>query len=396
MGMKDNLGTLMEVMKEAQACLAQRLANLQEILRKMVIGYPEGTNVEQELAAEPSTSEPIDVDDVGHIGDDWEVVEEDESLKSVRVDFKEVGSEELSIQPPSIDESLLSKSEDSPVTKPTVELVPQIQGETHRKDSPQESEDSATSMDTSEVDKSITVKQVKRVTTEHKKVTTRIVKGPDGQEHVTEEIVDEGPIAVESYTTSYAGKLKLTIKQGKDLEKKDVVQKADPYVLVKFGSQESKSKKVKNTLNPVWNHEVSLNLERTSPREIEVQLMDWEGLGKDEPMGRAVLPLETLVGEEYKEGVWVDLQGCKSGKIFITTEFSGSVAKELIGGGVRELRNLLEQGKVKEPVVEEDPEGNTLVRNVTKTTTKRTRIVRRVKIGPDGKEHITEHVVEDP
>merc|ERR1711962_1578117 len=44
--MKDNLGTLSEVMKEAQACLAQRLANLQEILRKMVIGYPEGTNVE--------------------------------------------------------------------------------------------------------------------------------------------------------------------------------------------------------------------------------------------------------------------------------------------------------------------------------------------------------------
>ena len=51
----------------------------------MVIGYPEGTDIEQELAAEPSSSEPVDVDD--QIGDDWEVVEEDESLKSVRVDF---------------------------------------------------------------------------------------------------------------------------------------------------------------------------------------------------------------------------------------------------------------------------------------------------------------------
>merc|ERR1712045_905995 len=392
--MKDNLGTLMEVMKEAQACLAQRLANLQEILRKMVIGYPEGTNVEQELAAEPSSSEPVDVDD--QIGDDWEVVEEDESLKSVRVDFKEVGSEEFSIQPPSIDESLMSKSEDSPVSEPTVDVVLPIQGETHIKDTHQESEDSTTSMGTSEVDKSITVQQVKRVTTEHKKVIKRVVKGPDGQEHVTEEIVDEGPIAVESYTTSYAGKLKLIIKEGKDLEKKDVVQKADPYVLVKFGSKESKSKKVKNTLNPVWNHEVSLDLERTSPREVEVQLMDWVRFGKDEPMGRAVLPLETLVRDEYKEGVWVDLQACKSGKIFITTEFSGSVARELIGGGVRELRNLLEQGKVQEPVIEESSEGNTFVKNVTKTTTKRTRVVRRVMIGPDGKEHVTEQVVEDP
>merc|ERR1712066_863435 len=112
--------------------------------------------------------------------------------------------------------------------------------------------------------------------------------------------------------------------------------------------------------------------------------------------GRAVLPLDELVREEYKDGVWVDLQGCKSGRIFIATEFNGSVAKEVIGGGVRELRNLLEQGKVQEPVVEEESEGSTLVRNVTKTTTKRTRVVRRVMIGPDGKEHVTEEVVEEP
>merc|ERR1712203_1325201 len=111
----------------------------------------------------------------------WEVVEEDESLRSVRVDFKEVGSEEFSIQPPSIDESLMSKSEDSPVTEPTVDVVPPIQGETHIKDPPQENEDSTVSTDTSEVDKSITVQHVKRVTTEHKKIVKRVVKGPDGK-----------------------------------------------------------------------------------------------------------------------------------------------------------------------------------------------------------------------
>merc|ERR1712083_978518 len=123
--MKDNLGTLMEVMKEAQACLAQRLANLQEILRKMVIGYPEGTNVEKELAVEPSSSEPVDVDDIEsfakeieeQIRDDWEVVEEDESLRSVvKCTFPDIGFKGFSIQPPSIDESLTSKSEDSSVT----------------------------------------------------------------------------------------------------------------------------------------------------------------------------------------------------------------------------------------------------------------------------------------
>ena len=49
----------------------------------MVIGYPEGTDVEQELAVEMSSSEPVDVDDVGRVEDDGEVVEEDESLNPV-------------------------------------------------------------------------------------------------------------------------------------------------------------------------------------------------------------------------------------------------------------------------------------------------------------------------
>merc|ERR1712223_2215161 len=296
-----------------------------------------------------------------------------------------------------IDDSIMSKSEDSLVTKPAADVAPQTQGNTHSKDASLDCEDSTLGTDTSEVDKSVTVKQVKTITTKQKKTIKQIVQGPHGEEQVTEKKVEENPVEQESYTTSYVGKLKLNIKQGKDLEKKDVVQKADPYILVKFGSQESKSKKVKNTLNPVWNHEVTLDLERTSPREVEFQLLDWERFGKDEPMGRVVLPLETLVREDYQDGVWVDLQGCKSGQILVSTEFSGSIARELVGGGVRELRNLLEQKKVEEPVVEENSdEGSTLVTKVTKTTTKRTRVVRRVMIGPDGKEHVTEEVVEEP
>merc|ERR1712223_135834 len=296
-----------------------------------------------------------------------------------------------------IDDSIMSKSEDSLVTKPAADVAPQTQGNTHSKDASLDCEDSTLGTDTSEVDESVTVRQVKTITTKQKKTKKQIVQRPDSEEQVTDEKIEEGPVERESFTTSYVGKLKLNVRQGKDLEKKDVVQKADPYVFVKFGSQESKSKKVKNTLNPVWNHEVILDLEGTSPREVEFQLMDWERFGKDEPMGRVVLPLETLVREDYQGGVWVDLQSCKSGQILVSTEFSGSIARELVGGGVRELRNLLEQKKVEEPVVEENPdEGSTLVTKVTKTTTKRTRVVRRVMIGPDGKELVTEEVVEEP
>ncbi len=82
------------------------------------------------------------------------------------------------------------------------------------------------------------------------------------------------------------------MKQGENLEKKDVFQKADPYVLINFGSQSFKSNTVKNTLPPVWNHEVTLDLDRTSPQDIEIKVMDWERFGKDEPMGEVLLPVE--------------------------------------------------------------------------------------------------------
>merc|ERR1712083_1111577 len=155
--------------------------------------------------------------------------------------------------------------------------------------------------------------------------------------------------------TIFVGSMKIKIHQAKDLEKKDLVQKADPYVVIRFGSQESKSDKVKNSLTPVWNYETTIDLQRASPRMIEIQLMDWERIGKDEPMGKVLLP----VGEAVKksDSFWMDLQDCKSGKILISTEFSGSDAKAVIGGGVKELRNMLKSDKNN---TESDEQGSTL------------------------------------
>merc|ERR1712115_274422 len=121
----------------------------------------------------------------------------------------------------------------------------------------------------------------------------------------------------------YTGKLKLLVKQAKDLEKKDVLQKADPYVIINYGSQTSKSKKVKNTLTPVWNHEVIFDLITTGPKEIEIKLMDWERFGKDEPMGKVLLPVDLAVSRSYQDSFWLDLDDCKSGQILVSTQFSG-------------------------------------------------------------------------
>merc|ERR1712156_1074209 len=128
----------------------------------------------------------------------------------------------------------------------------------------------------------------------------------------------------------YSGKLQINVIKAEDLEKMDVLQKADPYVNVKYGSQVSKSKKRKNTLTPEWNHKVDLNLEGESLDEIEIEGMDWERLGKDEPMGRVALPLEVAVDKSSQGGFWLDLKNCKSGRLMLATEFSGTKTQRTV------------------------------------------------------------------
>merc|ERR1712012_661374 len=128
----------------------------------------------------------------------------------------------------------------------------------------------------------------------------------------------------------YTGKLQINVIKAEDLEKLDVLQKADPYVNVKYGSEVSKSEKKKNTLTPEWNHRVDLNLEGESLDEIEIEVMDWERLGKDEPMGRVALPLEVSVDKSSEGGFWLDLKDCKSGRLMVATGFSGTKTQRTV------------------------------------------------------------------
>merc|ERR1711884_422514 len=128
----------------------------------------------------------------------------------------------------------------------------------------------------------------------------------------------------------YTGKLQINVIKAEDLEKMDVLQKADPYVNVKHGSEVSKSKKKKNTLTPEWNHKVDLNLEGESLDEIEIEVMDWERLSRAEPMGKVALPLEVAVDKSSEGGFWLELKDCKSGRLMLATEFSGTKTQRTV------------------------------------------------------------------
>merc|ERR1711874_955779 len=143
----------------------------------------------------------------------------------------------------------------------------------------------------------------------------------------------------------YTGKLQINVIKAEDLEKMDVLQKADPYVNVKYGSQVCKSKKRKNTLTPEWNHKVDLNLEGESLDEVAIEVMDWERLGKDEPMGRVALPLEFAVDKSSEGGFWLDLKDCKSGRLMVATEFSGTKTQRTVTMRVTESVSVKESSK---------------------------------------------------
>lgn len=48
--------------------------------------------------------------------------------------------------------------------------------------------------------------------------------------------------------------MRVHVFEARDLEKKDVTGKSDPYVILKVGAQEFKTPVIKRDLNPQWDH----------------------------------------------------------------------------------------------------------------------------------------------
>merc|ERR1719209_1455336 len=65
-------------------------------------------------------------------------------------------------------------------------------------------------------------------------------------------------------------------------------------------------------------------------RDGAIEVMDWERLGKDEPMGRVALPLEFAIDKSSEGGFWLDLKDCKSGRLMVATEFSGTKTQRTV------------------------------------------------------------------
>ncbi|KXJ22602.1 Multiple C2 and transmembrane domain-containing protein 1 [Exaiptasia diaphana] len=102
--------------------------------------------------------------------------------------------------------------------------------------------------------------------------------------------------------------LDVELKEGKDLAARDKTGTSDPYVKFKAdGRQIYKSRTISKNLNPQWNEKFCVPIEDISTPMV-LKVFDFDRVGNDDPMGKAVVDLTSLEVEKPTE-MELELEG---------------------------------------------------------------------------------------
>ncbi|XP_074582295.1 synaptotagmin-2-like isoform X2 [Curcuma longa] len=99
------------------------------------------------------------------------------------------------------------------------------------------------------------------------------------------------------------GILEVTVVQAMKLKKKDLLGKSDPYVKLTLQDDNLPAKKTtvkRSNLNPEWNEEFKLVIRDPESQVLELNVYDWEQVGKHDKMGLNVVPLKDLIPDQTK------------------------------------------------------------------------------------------------
>merc|ERR1712106_251067 len=117
------------------------------------------------------------------------------------------------------------------------------------------------------------------------------------------------------------GHISLTVHKAKKMEKKNMLKKADAYVVIKLGKAEHTTKTVNNSSNPAWNFKADFSIIETSPRQISFEVFD-DDIGNDGTLGNVTLDTDELMKKQKLENIWTRLENCKSGELLISAKFT--------------------------------------------------------------------------
>lgn len=91
----------------------------------------------------------------------------------------------------------------------------------------------------------------------------------------------------------YVGVLTIKLIGGDTLAARDLSGRSDPYVIFTVGDQQVQSKVKFQTLQPVWNESFQVCVASLDDR-LNLHVMDWDRIGKHDPMGDGSIRLEDL------------------------------------------------------------------------------------------------------
>merc|ERR1740128_1455228 len=140
-----------------------------------------------------------------------------------------------------------------------------------------------------------------------------------GSEEVSEKI--------ETTITETKGSLKLNVHKATCLGNKDMIGKSDPYAVIEYGKQKSESKTIKNNLNPGWEHEVILDLDKDNAENITITVYD-KDIGKDDVLGNVTFPVKDILNKAMTSHQEFTLKDCKSGKISVSYNLLNQTREE--------------------------------------------------------------------
>merc|ERR1711872_224991 len=116
------------------------------------------------------------------------------------------------------------------------------------------------------------------------------------------------------------GDISITVHKARDIEKKGMMGKADPYVVLLYGDQQAKSKTIKNNHNPEWEYTAKFQIKPENTDSISISVFN-EDFGKDDTLGSATLDLRSVQGYKTLKNRWIPLLNCKSGEVLVSAEF---------------------------------------------------------------------------
>merc|ERR1712128_202662 len=141
------------------------------------------------------------------------------------------------------------------------------------------------------------------------------------QEKTTEPVLKTKPVPVSPQQKPLeTGQVVITVYKARDIEKKGMFGKADPYVKMTLGMQKAKSATVKNNHNPEWNFKAIFDVDQNTTEGVHIAVFD-DDFGKDDSLGSTFLDISKVQEHQQLMNQWVPLEKCKTGDVLLSAEF---------------------------------------------------------------------------